>query len=185
MKNLLSITLMALFSAGAMAQECSLDMEKSAPSTRYVANDNGTFSDELTGLTWMRCQLGKTWDTKTLACSGPVETYHWQSALSMVESINDQSGSHALHQFSGVKEWRMPNIKELVSLKEVACHSPAINHKVFDDTFNVEAGNLASFIWSSTPASDGQSVMTFDSINGEVYQYNAAQYKFSVLLVAE
>ena len=103
----------------------------------------------------------------------------------MVESINDESGSHALHRFGGQKEWRMPNIKELVSLKEVACHSPAMSTKVFGDTFNFETGNLAAYVWSSTPAGNGQSVMTLDSINGEVYQYNAAQYKFSVLLVAE
>lgn len=185
MKNVLTIALIGLFSVGAMAQECSLDIEKSAPSTRYIANDNGTFSDELTGLTWMRCQLGKTWDPKALACSGKVETYHWQSALAMVESINDESGSHALHRFGGQKEWRMPNIKELVSLKEVACHSPAMSTKVFGDTFNFETGNLAAYVWSSTPAGNGQSVMTLDSINSEVYQYNAAQYKFSVLLVAE
>ena len=74
MKNLLTITLIGLFSAGAIAQECSLNIEKSAPSTRYIANDNGTISDELRGVTWMRCQLGKTWDTKTLACSGHDET---------------------------------------------------------------------------------------------------------------
>lgn len=185
MKNLLTITLLGLFSAGVMAQECSLDMEKSAASSRYIANDNGTFSDESTGLTWMRCQLGKTWDAKSLSCEGTAETYHWQSALVMVESINDKSGHHALHQFAGQKEWRMPNIKELVSLKEVACHSPAMSTKVFGDTFNFETGNLAAYLWSSTPAGDGQNIVTLDSINGEVYQYNAAEYKFSVLLVDE
>ncbi|MBO7911117.1 MULTISPECIES: DUF1566 domain-containing protein [Vibrio] len=185
MKNILTVALISLFSAGAFAQECSLDLGRTASNTRYVTNDNGTITDQLTGLTWMRCQLGKTWDKSSLSCTGDGETFLWQSALTMVESINDANGNHQLHQFGGVDQWRMPNIKELISLKEVACHSPALSAKAFGDTFNFETGDLEAYVWSSTSAGNGQSVMTFDSINGEVYQYNAAQYKFSVLLVAE
>jgi len=185
MKKLITTALIGLFSTGAFAQECSLDITKTAANSRYVTNSNGTFTDQLTGLTWMRCLVGKTWDSSTSSCTGTADKYFWQSALTMVESVNDENGNHALHKFAGEDKWRMPNIKELVSLKEVACHSPAVSTKVFGDSMNFEVGDLAAYIWSATSAGNGESIMTFDTFNGEVFQYNAAQFEFSVLLVAE
>lgn len=185
MKKLLSTTLLALCSTTALAQECSADITKTASNTRYFAHENGTVTDMLTGLTWMRCQVGKTWNASSKKCTGTAERYFWQSALTMIESVNDVDGNHELHQFAGVERWRMPNIKELFSLKEVACYAPALSSKAFGDTFNFEQGDLEAYLWSNTSAGDGSHVMVFDTINAEVYQYNAAQYEVSVLLVAE
>lgn len=185
MKHILIATLITLFSNIAIAQECSIDITRTAANTRYVTSDKGTVTDQLTGLTWMRCQLGKNWDSGTQSCTGTVQTSLWQSALTTVEAINDENGNHVLHQFAGYQKWRMPNIKELVSLKEIACYSPALSTKAFGDTFDFEYGDLSAYVWSNTSAGDGSSVMVFDTINGEVYLYNAAQFEFSTLLVAE
>ncbi|MGR6838249.1 Lcl C-terminal domain-containing protein [Aliivibrio wodanis] len=185
MKNFIIITFIALFSSLALAQECSIDLSRSAPNARYTPEQNGTVKDHLTGLTWMRCPVGKEWNSSDQICEGTTDIYFWQSALTMVEAINDVNGNHKLHQFAGITKWRMPNIKELISLKEIACHSPAVNTTVFDNAFNYEVGDLASYIWSNTPVSNGEEVYSFETVNAEIISYNPAQHKLSVLLVAE
>ncbi|WP_421684791.1 DUF1566 domain-containing protein [Vibrio anguillarum] len=53
-----------------------------------------------------------------------------------------QSSRHALHQFASQAEWRLPNIKELVSLTEMACFGPAMNSRAFAQGFKYETGNI-------------------------------------------
>ncbi|OEF22377.1 DUF1566 domain-containing protein [Aliivibrio logei] len=185
MNKFMFTALISLFSITAFAQECSADLSRSAANSRYINFDNGTVADSLTGLTWMRCPLGKQWNNISQECEGSTETYFWQSALTMIASINDANGNHQLHEFAGIKKWRMPNIKELMSLKERACYSPAVNTKAFGKAFDYEVGDLAGYIWSNTPSNNGNEVYSFDTPNGEVLSYNPAQHKLSVLLVAE
>jgi len=191
------ISLLALVSVSAIAQECAIDIARSAPDTRFTLNNEGSVKDQLTGLTWMRCRLGQTWNKVDKACDGTPQTFYWQSALTTIETINDPNGNHALHQFSGMKQWRLPNVKELYSLTEVACYGPAMNTKVFAETFKQEVADPTAKLWSSTPASnvfdlddvakgtDGKKIMTYYTMNGEVYPLLPGTYEFGVLLVAE
>ncbi|MDF2152679.1 DUF1566 domain-containing protein [Vibrio sp. CAU 1672] len=169
------------------AQECSADYAKTTPNTRYTYSENGTVTDLKTGLTWIRCPVGATWNAANEGCSGSGDTVTWQSALLTAQQIRDESGNHTLHQFAGKKHWRLPNIKELVALTERACHSPAMNGTAFASGYTLEVGDFAGYIWSNTPNGDGTNVMVFDSVNGEVYNYNpsTAAYQFSVLLVTD
>jgi hypothetical protein len=111
----------------------------------------------------------------------------WQLALSTAEQIRNESGNHALHDFAGKENWRLPNIKELVALTERACHSPAMNGTAFESGYTIEAGDYAGYIWSNTPNGDGSNVMVFDSVNGEVYNWSPLEptYIFSLLLVTD
>lgn len=186
MKKLIAtISLILASQAAVAAQECSIDFTKTAPNTRYSYSDKGTVTDLKTGLTWMRCPVGASWDTTNNQCSGSAEKMIWQSALLTAQQVRDESGNHALHNFAGKQNWRLPSIKELAALTERACYGPAMNGTAFASGYNVELGDYAGYIWSNTPNGDGTNVMVFDSINGEIYNWDPlnATNEFSLLLV--
>jgi len=116
------------------SQTCNSSMIKNAPDSRYIMATNGTVFDKKTGLIWMRCALGQTWNTST--CFGTPKTYTWQNALKAAESVS----------FAGQSDWRLPNQKELQSLVENSCYLPAINLKAFPNATN-------NTLWSATPRS--------------------------------
>ena len=116
------------------SQGCNPNMIADAPDSRYTLNTNGTAVDKKTGLTWMRCMLGQTWNHST--CEGHAQGYSWQGALQAAKST----------VFAGLNDWRLPNIKELQSLIENRCSDPKINITAFPAT--------DGFLWSSSSSSD-------------------------------
>jgi len=118
-----------------VAQTCNAKIIADAPNSRYDMRANGTVVDRKTGLTWMRCALGQTW--KNAACTGGVSAYTWQGALQAADSTI----------FAGLNDWRLPNLKELYSLVENRCYSPAINLTAFPDATD-------DWFWSSSPYAD-------------------------------
>ena len=128
----------------ANGQTCQTDtVPASTPISRFIDNTNGTLTDKETGLTWLRCPLGRTWDQASNSCTGAGTMYTWQAALQAVASINAGSG------IVGFSDWRVPNQKELMSIAEIQCVSPAVNFEVFP-IYNTN--NLYAF-WSSTSTS--------------------------------
>lgn len=101
---------------------CIADIESSTHISQFVINNNGTVTDNKTGLTWMRCSLGQIWDGS--GCTGSISRMNWQAAL-----INAKS-----ERFANFNDWRLPNIKELASIVESSCFDPAINIEVFPNT---------------------------------------------------
>ncbi|USD35880.1 MULTISPECIES: DUF1566 domain-containing protein [Ferrimonas] len=186
MKRIIITSILALLSSAAMAQNCQSDMDMTAPNARFAKYDSGIVKDLKTGLTWMRCPIGKTWDKASGRCQGSSSGMLWPSALNEVQAINSSSG-HALHQFAGIQSWRLPNIKELVSLKEAACHYPAINDQAFAGAFDSYLGNVQASFWSSTPAGTGSDVFVFDAADGLVINQGPtfSQGQYAVLLVAD
>ncbi len=67
------------------------------PNPRFIVSGN-CVNDNLTGLMWVK------------NANLPNATKTWQGALDYVASINSDSG------LCGYKDWRLPNINELVSL---------------------------------------------------------------------
>ncbi|MEI5640597.1 MULTISPECIES: Lcl C-terminal domain-containing protein [unclassified Pseudoalteromonas] len=112
--------------------ECQDNIPPSTPTSRFTLNDNGTVTDNQTGLMWMRCSLGQAWDGTT--CTESVSTYTWAEALASADESN----------YAGFSDWYLPNIKELASIVEAACYNPAINQTVFPNT-------ASSSYWSSSP----------------------------------
>ncbi|OOF01903.1 HutR like protein [Salinivibrio sp. MA427] len=190
--NKLIIAASIFASATAWAgQECSIDLTKTAPNVRYSFDDNGTVTDTFTGLTWMRCPLGKTWQAEQQACRGEGTGMYWQAALNEVQAIN-QSQAHPLHQFAGHTQWRMPNIKELVSLAEHACMKPALNPKAFAEGFPYSTaeegygtGNVRAYVWSNSHVQADNTILMFDVRNAEIFAYGPTQLEGSVLLVTD
>ncbi len=131
------------------AQTCKPNIIADMPNNRYTMNLNGTVLDKKTGLTWMRCSLGQTWNNT--ACTGSVQYFDWQSALQTAEST----------VFAGLNDWRLPNIKELDSLVETSCYSPATNLIAFPGITN-------ELFWSSShSAGDNTDVWIVNFLNGE------------------
>jgi len=125
---------LALGAAGASAvQTCKYDsIPATAPASRFIDLGNGTVMDWATGLQWKRCSEGQTWSGST--CTGTASTHSWQEALQLAEGASEL----------GLSDWRLPNIKELASVVELACADPTIDLAVFP-------GTPSSEFWSSSP----------------------------------
>lgn len=98
---------------------------------RFMPRSSGSeVFDARTGLTWARCSVGQRWDSVTATCSGTASTYTHEGALQYVANMSG---------------WRLPNRRELSSLVDRGCISPAIDSAAFP--------NVPSFAnyWSSTP----------------------------------
>ena len=75
------------------------------PAARFAA-DGGAVHDRHTGLFWIRCDAAG-------------EAVDWMTALSCIGTMNAA-------QVRGHADWRLPNVRELESLIDVRCHSPAL-----------------------------------------------------------
>ncbi len=108
---------------------------------RYLPDGVAAIADEATGLMWMSCPLGyahddggTAFDTVDDRCIVSADTgFDWQSALAAA------SGSYA-----GYSDWRLPNVKELNSIRLSRGQSRSIAEDKFPDT---PPGRF----WSSTP----------------------------------
>ena len=81
------------------------------PTPRFTDNGDGTVSDNLTGLVWTedaRCFDGKYWDHALDRCN------------------NLESGGCGLSDGSIVGDWRLPNIRELLSLVDMGEYDPVL-----------------------------------------------------------
>jgi hypothetical protein len=117
---------------GAAAQSCNKSIVATTLDASFTIRNDGTISHKSTGLMWMRCSLGQSWDGKT--CSGAAAGYTWGAALQAADR----------YEFAGHTDWRVPNRNELETIFEGSCKSPTINEQVFPATPPV-------FFWSSSP----------------------------------
>jgi Protein of unknown function (DUF1566)/Carboxypeptidase regulatory-like domain len=98
-------------------------------SVRFVDNQDGTVTDHLTDLIWL----------KDASCLPPAL---WTDAIAEVNQL--ASGSCGLSDGSTAGKWRMPNLNELESLIDVSANKPALN--AGNPFINVSNG----IYWSST-----------------------------------
>lgn len=111
-------------------QQCNNRIAQSTPTFRFVLSADGTATDRRTGLVWLRCPLGFTIDDAGTpdnfaddACrESNAELFDWQAALLAAGELNGGGG---------FDDWRVPNVKELMSLVERQCIRPAVNTRVF------------------------------------------------------
>ncbi|MFT3778178.1 MAG: DUF1566 domain-containing protein [Ottowia sp.] len=103
----------------------------------FTPHADGTVTDAATGLVWDDCYLGQ--GVSDLRCPATTSTAQltWPEALTAAQTMNALA-------YKGHADWRVPNIKELLSLRDLGrTLSPSIDPAAFPDT-------LPGQYWTST-----------------------------------
>lgn len=116
------------------------DVLPSTPTSEFIDHGDGTATHTTTGLMWKRCAEGRS---GSLCENGPpppldAEGFRWSEAIERAESST----------FAGYTDWRLPNLKELLSIVEHCGHRMAINGSIFPATPLMAGGAV---FWTSTP----------------------------------
>jgi hypothetical protein len=122
------------------------------PVPRFIDNKNGTITDKLTGLVWL----------KNADCFGEIS---WRNALISANSL--ASGVCELSDDSVAGDWRLPNIIELESLIDYSMYGPALpnNHPFIE----VRTRN---YYWSSSVSSDHYEARVVSMHRGDAVAHN-------------
>ncbi len=117
------------------------------PSPRFSDNGDGTVLDHLTALVWTK-------DAQQIK-----GTMGWADALAVCNNLD----------FAGHTDWRLPNVRELLSLMDYEQHDPALPQGHPFDTVQV------IFYWSST-SYDASSINAWGVYlcNGYAFNYHKA-----------
>jgi len=118
------------------------------PNPRFTDNSNGTVTDNLSGLIWLKNANCTDTVGGVAKSSG---TLTWANALTWSNSL--ANGNCALSDGSTAGQWRLPNYKELVSLVNLAYTNPALSNAAGTAKWtegDVFSGVQSSSYWSST-----------------------------------
>jgi hypothetical protein len=141
----------------------------STPTSAFNVLADGTVLAPGTRLMWMRCLVGQTLSNGV--CTGTSSIFTWADALNAAKA----------QTFAGHNDWRLPNVKELLSIIEDRCYLPSLNADLFPITELFSA-------WSSTPTALNLAGM-LDEIwsidgNGSVNRWSKYQ-SLNILLVRD
>ena len=110
-------------------------------------NGNGTVTDNNTGLMWQQDDAPLLMD--------------WEFAIFYCDELS----------LGGYSNWRLPNIKELVSLTDDTLYNPAIDTNFFPNIVLDEYGD--AYYWSSTTRpTGGPRALTVNFGDGESHSSN-------------
>ncbi|MCI5194521.1 MAG: DUF1566 domain-containing protein [Candidatus Electrothrix sp. AU1_5] len=161
-----------LFSAATVyaAQTCKPNsIPASTPDSQLIDNGNGTITDLKTGLMWKQCLEGVSGSSCEI---GSPDTFTWQQALQQPGVVNNAGG------FAGHTDWRLPNIRELISIVEEQCEAPVINLDRFPNTPPM------SVVWSGSPNANCSGLAwVVDFSSGNSYYYVGRDGSYAVRLV--
>jgi len=145
------------------------DLEKGVawPNPRFTDNGDGTVTDNLTGLIWL----------KDANCFG---TRTWANALSDCNGLAD--GSCGLSDGSIVGDWRLPHRKELFSLVHDEYYNPAVPNTAGTGQWSegVPFTNVQSndYLSSTTVAYYTDGAWGVDMYYGSVNSHNKTDYDY-------
>ena len=107
------------------------------PTPRFEVPDDGTVHDRATGLVWMQ----------NAECFGAID---WPSAIQAVNTLAD--GQCGLGDGSAPGDWRLPNLRELMSLVDFGEVQPSLST---DHPFQSVG---STFYWSSSPVANSSTL---------------------------
>ena len=142
------------------------------PTPRFTDNGDGTVTDNLTGLIWL----------KNANCFG---IRMWAQALSDASTLN--SGECGLSDGSSEGDWRLPNLRELQSLVHYGVYNPAVPNTAGTGKWSAGdpfTGVQSSLYWSSTTGAGDTSFAWFVYLyDGDVNDGAGKSRTFYVWLV--
>jgi hypothetical protein len=151
-------------------QDGELRTGAESPDPRFTDEANGTVRDNLTGLVWL----------KDAEC---FEYTRWPSALAQSNAL--ASGQCGLTDGSQPGDWRLPNIKEFLSLLSYQAPDPAgpVVALASGHPFNISSAAAGFGYWTSTTVA--RNLMTHNAYmvtpdHGLVYPYNKLNNLFYV-----
>lgn len=119
------------------------DYNSTATQPSYTDNADGTITDNITGLMWV----------KSPVAAGIGGAYNWENAITACEGLN----------YAGYTDWRLPNIKELWSIAHYQSTNPSIA---------VIFTSLSDYYWSGTTLSnDSTQAFSIDFSGGQCKLY--------------
>lgn len=150
-----------------LAQKCkpSAIISSNSSDQFIIQHELGTVIDARTGLEWSLCSLGQTWKNGN-CLAAPTHFIDFTEALAAT-STNTLGDN-----------FRLPNIKELASIVERSCTSPAIDLSIFSSTLN-------AIYYSSTPDEEGNQhflpklgVKIIDFTNGSEFVPDVSKFRY-------
>lgn len=93
----------------------------------YNDNGDGTVTDNLTGLMWLKCTMTSTGADTSPDCSGTHQKVQWYEAIDKCDGL----------EYAGYDDWRLPTIPELSSIIHYGKPgplTPAIDESAFPGT---------------------------------------------------
>ena len=114
---------------------CDNSVSQIAPTENFINNRDGTVTDNTTGLMWSMCLYGQSGSD---CATGTPWANTWDLTLMEMD--------YNIYVYLDYSDWRMPNTKELASILEAQCSSPALNPSVFP----LASGGAAQ-TWTSSP----------------------------------
>lgn len=147
------------------------DLERGVvwPNPRFTKNGDGTVTDNLTGLVWL----------ENANCASA--TMNWTAALAFANTLFDGSVAHnggdcGLDDGSAVGAWRLPNVREALSLRHWGVFLPAVPNSAGTGQWTEGdpfTGLLSDWYWSSTTvAVNTPTAWVVDMANGNVTNNN-------------
>jgi hypothetical protein len=127
--------------------------EGSDISPRFTDNNDGTITDNVTGLMWVK-------DGSGAGCNNGSQT-DWTNSISFCHGLT----------FAGHSDWRLPNVNELFSIINHSLSYPAVDTTFFPNT-------QPSYYWTSTTGSGGTTFAeTIYLYNGQMnYDYKTSAH---------
>ena len=130
----------AVIACAGTGQDGELRKGVAWPNPRFTDNGNGTVTDNLTGLIWL----------KNANCAA-ISPATWAPALTSAKTL--ASGACGLTDGSVAGDWRLPNRKELFSLIDDAYFNPALSNAAGTGQWtegSAFSGVQSSYYWSSS-----------------------------------
>lgn len=121
------------------------------PQPGFVLDGQGSALDTNTGTRWFRCNAGQRFAGGQ--CVGETAYLSLEEAKRYAQEFSAASG----------KAWRLPTQREMASLKQSACVSPALNTQVF-------VGAVVDNYWTSSMSANKATLAC------TTYTYNGNDY---------
>lgn len=132
MRYVLLTSILISVGAAQAAQVCFSEIAPSTQNDDFYALSGGLVQQQNKGLIWQRCLYGQSWNHAEQRCDGTAIRLSWQEALQQSTMLSGAAGG-----------WRVPNVKEAMSIIERQCVDPAVRLSVFP---NANSENM----WTST-----------------------------------